>query len=106
MRRRQARDLEAAKERLEKKSAKQKSLNSREARLRETEKLKLQWEGPSKLLNSTKAVNAQKVTPEELDEREYHRKHDGAHSTRIASGGYDLKYAGRAIPAWTRGANF
>lgn len=106
MRRRQSRDLETAKERLERKSAKHQSLNARETRLRETEKLRLQWEGPSKLHQSTKAVNAQKITPEELDSREYQRKHGGAHSARVASGGYDLKYSGRAIPAWTKGAHF
>ena len=106
LRRRQARDLGVAKERLQKTSSKQQASNARETRLKETEKMKQAWEGPSKLLDSTKAAIAQRVTTEELDDREHRRLHGSAHSSRIASGGYDLKYSGRAIPSWTRGANF
>jgi hypothetical protein len=106
MRRRQSRDLETAKERLKKTSSKQQSLNARETRLKQTENLRMKWEGPSKLLDSTRAAEAQRVTPEELDDREHRRIHGSAHSSRVASGGYDLKYAGRAVPSWTKGANF
>ncbi len=103
MRRRQSKDLEVAKERLKKTITKQSTLNARELRLKQTENLKLQWQGPSKLLASTKAAEAHKLTPEELDNAEYRRIHGSAHSSRVASGGYDLKFSGRAIPAWCRG---
>ena len=106
LRSRQARDFETAKERLNKTAAKQESLMAREFILKKTESMHQQWEGPSKLLSSTKAAAAQRVTPEELDDRENRRLHGSAHSSRVASGGYDLKYSGRAKPSWTKGVCF
>jgi hypothetical protein len=102
-RRRQARDLEVAKERQKKVAQKQGSINAREESLKKTEHLKMEWEGPSKLLAMTKAAEAYKISNEELDGAEQRRLRGSAHSSRVASGGYDLRFVGRAIPAWRKG---
>ncbi len=52
----------------------------------------------------TKAHAAGRLTADDLDAMERQRSTGGAHDTKIASGGYDLKFSGRAIPLWTRGA--
>ena len=57
----------------------------------------------SKLHEPTKVYLANRVTAEELDARERQRSSGGAHDARVVSRGYDLKFSGRAIPAWTRG---
>jgi len=57
----------------------------------------------SKLHEPTKVYLANRLTAEDLDAREQQRNSGGAHDGKIASGGYDLKFTGRAIPAWTRG---
>lgn len=57
----------------------------------------------SKLHEPTKVYLANRLTAADLDAREHQRNSGGAHEGRVASGGYDLKFTGRAIPAWTRG---
>ncbi len=78
-------------------------LNLRETKLKQTESTRVQWEGPSKLLNLTKAAQSNRLTSEELDCAEHRRLSGSAHSARVASGGYDLKFSGRAIPVWRKG---
>lgn len=56
----------------------------------------------SKLLQPTKASLSNRLTAEELDHAERKRSTRGAHDSKVAFGGYDLKFSGRAIPAWTR----
>jgi hypothetical protein len=57
---------------------------------------------PERLLAPTKAYDAQRLTGEHLDEAERRRTSQGAHSRNIAMSGRDLKYVGRAIPAWRK----
>ena len=57
---------------------------------------------PSRLFTPTTASRANQLTTEQLDQMEYNRMHGGAHSARIPLGGYDMKYAGKAIPEWSR----
>ena len=101
--RRKERDLHLAKERLQKTNTKQNMLNAREVRLKQTENQRVQWEGPSKLLNLTKAAQLNRLTSEELDCAEHKRLSGSAHNSRVASGGYDLKFSGRAVPVWRKG---
>ena len=58
----------------------------------------------SKLHEPTKVSLASRLTAEDLEARERQRSRGSAHNARVVSGGYDLKFSGRAIPAWTRGA--
>ena len=57
---------------------------------------------PSKLLAPTKASEGHRLTVEELDEMEHRRVAGPAHTARVAGGGYDLKFCGKAVPAWVR----
>lgn len=58
----------------------------------------------SKLMTSTKASDAQKITADELDMASRRRITTSAHDSRVPKGGYDLKYSGRAIPLWRKNA--
>lgn len=56
----------------------------------------------SKLYEPTKLYERNKITHEQLDATEIRRNSKSAHERNVAYGGYDLKFVGRAIPAWTR----
>eukprot|EP01041_Mallomonas_annulata_P001081 gene1083-2111_t len=105
IRRRAARDLEIAKQKLEQREAREREDNERELKFKETLQRQQRRSGsahrdPSRLLAPTNASRAQQLSHEELDMREQRRASGGAHSANVALGGYDLKYCGRAIPSW------
>jgi hypothetical protein len=106
MRRRHIQNLEKAKEKLSKAQVAKDGIKSRLDRQMELGKMaSLSVVGEhveSKLYSATKASVSHRMTSEELDAAEIRRQSKGAHEGRVAYGGYDLKFAGRAIPAWTR----
>jgi hypothetical protein len=106
IRRRRHQDLERAKEKRQKAQEARESLTARFERQQELGKMaSLSVVGEhveSKLHSSTKASISQRMTAEELDAAEIRRQSKGAHDRKVAYGGYDLKFSGRAIPAWTR----
>ena len=106
-RRRAERDLQLAKKRLESKETKQQKDAARELRFKEmqrklTEKTAALPRSKSQLLAQTAASRGQQLSIEALDLMEHRRAHSGAHAAPVAGGGYDLKFVGRAIPAWVR----
>jgi hypothetical protein len=106
IRRRRHQDLEKAKEKRQKAQEARDGLTARYERQQELGKMaSLSVVGEhveSKLHSATKASVSQRMTAEELDAAEIRRQSKGAHERRVASSGYDLKFSGRAIPAWTR----
>lgn len=107
LRRRQALSIQQAREKRElivhKKS---------EVKRREEKQLKLAKEAElkvvgsnveSKIMEPTKASESHRLRPDVLDSNEIKRKTEGAHERSVAYGGYDLKYSGRAVPAWRMG---
>ena len=56
----------------------------------------------SKVMEATKASKSHRLSQDELDASERRRSSGGAHERRVAYGGYDLKYSGRATPAWRK----
>jgi hypothetical protein len=106
MMRRRQRDLEVGKERQSKIQQK-----SEEAQLRQKKQRAMEDEiintiyskikrDPSRLQTATKAVAAQQITREYLDDVTEKRIHSAAHSRPIALSGRDLRIGVRAIPAW------
>ena len=57
---------------------------------------------PLRLLAPTKASNSQALSGEYLDQAERKRATVSAHSSNIAMSGRDLKFSGRAVPAWRK----
>lgn len=57
---------------------------------------------PDRLLQGTKASRAWELSDVALEERQMQREQQGAHSRPIAGAGYDLKFTGRATPAWMK----
>lgn len=106
MRRRSFQNIEKAKERHLKIQETKESKNSRFDRQMELGKqASLSVVGEhveSKLHAATRASNSHRMTSEELDAAEIQRQKKSAHERKVAYGGYDLKFVGRAIPAWTR----
>jgi len=104
---RRQRDLEMAKKRRELTEIKNNQLTARERNIQNLDpKLDIVenvQRDPDRLLASTKASNAYKIRPEDLDDLDARRKTASAHSSNIAMSGRDLAYGGRAMPSWCRG---
>jgi len=100
-------DMEIAKRRHEKRELKSCQLASRQEKLRQLDpKLELLSDvkrDPLRLLSSTKASDAYKISSEYLDEADRRRTTANAHSTNIALNARDLQFKGRACPEWRRG---
>ena len=92
--------------RLEKVQVKKVCETKRENLLMTESKLKIAERDPSRLLRETKAVELAKVNIDDLDAADMRRAVAGAHAQKIPLGGYDLKFAGRAKPSWSRAAGF
>ena len=56
-----------------------------------------------RVLASTRASEAARLTHEDLDLAEHQRAASGAHGARLPMSGRDLAHAGRAVPTWRRG---
>ena len=108
MRRRQSLSIEQAKIRREKIVASQSELKWREERqmklAKEAELKIVGSDVESKLMKPTKASISYRLSPDELDSNDRRRKGSGAHERQVAYGGYDLKFSGRAVPAWRKAA--
>ena len=106
IRRRQARDIEDTKQRIEQKELYKKQSRPRSVIISEiiagTDFTANAKRDPLRLLAPTKASNSQALSGEHLDEAERKRSTQAAHSSNIAMSGRDLKFSGRAIPAWRR----
>jgi len=98
---RHERDLELARQRKVKADQTNARKNEREHRLHE--QAEYEGEVASRLLDSTKASQRQRMTDEELDAAEHRRQTVGAHGANVAMTGRDLKFGGhRATPSWMK----
>ena len=57
---------------------------------------------PQRLVNGTKASRMAQLTSQDLEENELRRQTASAHTTKIALSARDLKFTGRATPAWMK----
>lgn len=57
---------------------------------------------PARLLTSTKASEAGRITEIDLDAAQHRRQSQGAHLANVAMSGRDLRFATRATPQWLR----
>jgi hypothetical protein len=103
---RRQRDLEIARKRRELKENKINQLTARERNIKNLDPkldiVEAVQRDPERLLASTKASTAYKISAEELDDLDSRRKNASAHSSNIALSGRDLAYGGRAMPNWCR----
>lgn len=100
-------DMEIAKRRHEKREMKSLQMASRQDKLCLLD-AKLEWvddikRDPDRLLSSTKASHAHKLSSEYLDEADRRRSGLSAHSANIPLSARDLQFKGRACPEWRRG---
>lgn len=107
---RREKDLEAAKNLLEKKEKAKVRNNGaigREKNFAEwKEKRQEELAGAEPMiLRPTVTYEKSKITPQQLHVQQERRSKAGAHSRAVASGGYDLNRGGRSVPSWTQGAN-
>lgn len=106
VRRRQARDVETTKQRIEQKEAYKKQTRSRAQVISEintgSEFTLNAKRDPERLLAPTKNSASSALSSEYLDHAERKRATVGAHSSNIAMSGRDLKFVGRAIPQWRK----
>ena len=104
---RRQRDMEMARKRRELTENKINQLTARERNIKNMDPkldiVEAVQRDPERLLASTKASTAYKISAEELDDLESRRKTASAHSSNIAMSGRDLAYGGRAMPNWCRG---
>lgn len=106
--RRQARDLEAAKNRLEKKESRHSSVHARQIRMKELEGKNINPEvsrikrDPERLLTTTKASASSQLSGEHLDQAERRRQSASAHSANMALSARDLQGSRRAVPVWRK----
>lgn len=109
MMRRRARDIEVGKERFAKATQKIEQSQMRRTKQKEMEdeisvtvyaKVK---RDPVRLQSATKAVKAQQITKEYLDDVTDKRLNASAHSRPIAMSGRDIRLGIRAIPTWRKG---
>lgn len=100
------RDQELTSKRIEQKEKHNMRLHSREDRIRNMDPkldiVEAVTRDPQRLLASTKASMASKVTVAALDEAEARRHSSRAHESFIACTGRDLHNAGRATPSWLK----
>lgn len=106
IRRRQARDIESTRQKIEQKEAYKRQTRPRIMIIDEIVAVTdfNAKRDPSRLLAPTKASNSNALSGEHLDEAERRRATQGAHSSNVALSGRDLKFSGRAIPAWRKAA--
>ena len=101
---RRQRDLEIARKRRELTENKINQLTARERNIKNLDPkldiVEAVQRDPERLLASTKASTAYKISAEELDDLDARRKNASAHSSNIALSGRDLAYGGRAMPNW------
>jgi predicted nucleic acid-binding protein len=104
IRRRRARDKKIALERQKKVSQYQKELAPRAEKISQIEITPevIAYRDPNRLLELTKASQAQKLTDIDLDLAERRRTEAGAHARRIPFSGRDLQFGGRTKPAWCK----
>jgi hypothetical protein len=104
---RRQRDMEMARKRRELTENKINQLTARERNIKNMDPkldiVEAVQRDPERLLASTKASTAYKISAEELDDLDSRRKTASAHSSNIALSGRDLAYGGRAMPNWCRG---
>jgi hypothetical protein len=96
--------LEIVREKAKRVEAKREAIEKREKLLLTESKLLLAERDPQRLLWDTKAFESNKVSVIDLDAAHTRRVTGGAHTRNIAMGGYDLKFKGRATPAWCKAA--
>ncbi len=101
--------MQIAKDRLEKTEQKQQELNIRATKFKQLEE-KISAHAyadiirdPRRVVEGTKASEAQRMTKEHLDEVTARRQSVGAHSKPIAMTARDLRSGMRATPAWCKG---
>jgi hypothetical protein len=107
MRRRQSQNIQQAREKREKILHMQSELKRREEKqlqlAKEAESKVVGNNVESKVMEPTKASESHRLRQDELDANERRRNSRGAHERSVAYGGYDLKFSGRAVPAWRKG---
>eukprot|EP01039_Chlorochromonas_danica_P006426 gene6426-7085_t len=105
LKRRQERNMELAKQRKEKFVVQAQKKNERDRRLSDllnNAPEPVVERDPARLLNATKASEAQRVYSEDLDAADRRRSTGGAHSSVVPMSGRDLQFAGRTKPVWMR----
>ena len=104
MRRRQARDKESTRQRIEQKETYKRNTRPRSAIISEiiVDTDFNAKRDTNRLLAPTKASYSNALSGEHLDEAEIRRATQCAHSSNVAMSGRDLKFSGRAIPAWRK----
>jgi hypothetical protein len=105
-RRRQIRDIESTRQRIEQKEAYKKQTRPRSQIISEltagTEVTQNARRDPERLLAPTKASSLSALSGEHLDQAERMRANAPAHNSRVAMSGRDLKFSCRAIPVWRK----
>jgi hypothetical protein len=105
LKRRQQVDLEKAKQRKLQADQIQQQKTARERRILEAQVNSMGADigrDPARLLSATKAYEAMKISEIDLDAAQHRRNTVGAHESKMAMGGRDLVFSGRAQPTWMR----
>lgn len=99
------RDMEKVRERVKRLDEKRTKDERREKLLMTESKSELAERDPQRLLRETKAFESNKANALDMDTAARSRAVGGAHAAKVFMGGYDLKFKGRAKPAWCKVAN-